>query len=219
MGCARTTALVLLALALSIGVLLHESGSPILSQDIEVISTSEEVEKYLTPYRSLIGADYNGYRGHIYRVLTYSLHFLKASEGGIRDEMIDALSAALVFHDIGLWTAGRLDYLDPSIEEAFTKLSLSEEAMNLVRDVILYHHKVTPFSGPNADIVNAARKADWIDATMGLVSKGMPKEHIHKVESEIANAGFHDTLKGFGGRLRGWNVPLMVVEMGSIFRW
>jgi hypothetical protein len=217
--CLKLAAAAFLLIAITLGYLTHEEGSPSLHQDIEIITNAKDVEEYLLPYRDLIGSDYPGYRGHIYRVLTYALHFLKAEGELVNDEVIRALSAALVFHDIGLWTASRLDYLDPSIDEALSKVNLSQEHMALVRDVILYHHKITPFTGSNEKVVNAARKADWIDATMGLIGKGMPAEHIQKVEKEIPNAGFHDTLKGFGGRLRGWNIPLMVVEMGSIFRW
>jgi len=49
----------------------------------------------------LIGSDYAGYRGHVYRVLSYSLHYLGSN---IDPTSRNLLELALVYHDIGLWT-------------------------------------------------------------------------------------------------------------------
>lgn len=73
----------------------------------------------------------------------------------------------------------------------------------LLGDIIYWHHKLTPFRGPNAEIVNAVRKADWIDATAGLVRKGMPKACVRKVTATVPAAGFYDTLKRIGPELTG----------------
>lgn len=43
---------------------------------IRIIDESETVETLLAPFREQLGIDYDGYRGHIYRVLTYAMHFL-----------------------------------------------------------------------------------------------------------------------------------------------
>jgi hypothetical protein len=43
---------------------------------IQVETNSERVEEHLEKYRDVIGEDYEGYRGHVYRVLSYSLHYL-----------------------------------------------------------------------------------------------------------------------------------------------
>ena len=53
-------------------------------------------------------------------------------------------------------------------------------------------------------VVNAVRLADHIDATMGLLNKGMPGSHISAVMAAIPEAGFHATLLGFVPRIRGW---------------
>merc|ERR1712000_44195 len=90
--------------------------------ELTLITSSPGVEEELEKYEDLIGEDYYGYRGHIYRVLSYSMYFLNGDE---------------------------------------TYRTVIEKAL-------VYHHKITPFEGPHADIVNAVRKADWIDATQGL---------------------------------------------------
>mmetsp|Transcript_12073 Transcript_12073/g.23251 ORF Transcript_12073/g.23251 Transcript_12073/m.23251 type:complete len:106 (-) Transcript_12073:200-517(-) len=91
----------------------------------------------------------------------------------------------------------------------------------LIKDIIMFHHKITPFPGvdAHAKVVNAVRKSDWIDASMGVISKDMSRANIQKVESSIANAGFHKTLQNFIPRLRGWNIPLGAWELGHIMRW
>lgn len=200
--------------AIGIGVLvMQEKGDPN-KGDIKVITTSEELEKHLVEYKSLLGSDYEGYRGHLYRVLTYTMHFLNG------DKTYQPLvEAALVFHDIGLWTDSVLDYLDPSFErfkEHFGDL-YTEEELQLAHDIIIFHHKVTSFEGPHADVVNAVRKADWIDATQGLVHHGMSKDNIAMVYEAIPAQGFYDTLLGFGSRLHGYNVFKAIWELKKIF--
>ena len=82
-----------------------------LSNDINVITHSDHVESLLAPYREAIGDDYEGYRGHVYRVLSYALHFL----GGETAERA-TIETALAYHDLGLWSDKELAYLEPSIE-------------------------------------------------------------------------------------------------------
>lgn len=185
-----------------------------LSEDIQVITHSDHVESLLAPYRDVIGDDFKGYRGHIYRVLSYALHFL----GGEMPSRAP-IETALVYHDLGLWSDRELAYLEPSIE----RVKADNEARQwghdpqLLRDIIYWHHKVTPFHGPNAEIVNAVRKADWIDATAGLVRKGMPKACIRKVTAAIPSAGFYDTLKRIGPELTG-SLPKSVSGLLKVFK-
>lgn len=188
-----------------------------LLNDIKIISYDETVEKHLLRFKEVIGNDYEGYRGHIYRVLTYSIHFLNGNEN-----KRSIIASALVFHDIGLWTDGTLAYLEPSVsraDEYFNIKSFTNEDRQLMKDIIYWHHKITPFKGPNEDVVNAVIKADLIDASSGLFTKGMPKSHIKKVTDTIPEAGFHKTLQDFGPRLHGWNVIRMIIDMSSILKW
>lgn len=102
----------------------------------------------------------------------------------------------------------------------------------MVKKIILWHHKLTPYQEEEEEeefddekekeslslVVEAVRKADWIDATMGIVSHGMPRKHILKVQREIKNANFHWTLLSFGPKLHGFNVYKIVTEISSIFK-
>ncbi|MCY2977027.1 MAG: hypothetical protein NTW52_20435 [Planctomycetota bacterium] len=44
----------------------------------EIIIKTERprVEVLFASYRTIIGSDYDGYRNHVYRTITYAMHFL-----------------------------------------------------------------------------------------------------------------------------------------------
>lgn len=169
----------------------HEYNSSIKMKDIEIITHSDHVENLFEAYKTVIGKDYPGYRNHVYRVLSYAMHFLDRNE-----EHRTLVETALVYHDIALWTEKACAYLEPS-EDLVVKdnaekgWGLDPEAL---RAVIHWHHKITAYHGPHEVPVEAVRKADWIDANMGKVSKGMARENIKKVEAALPNEGFHKSL-------------------------
>jgi len=182
---------------------------------IKVITHNEVIEKHLSEYRDLIGSDYSGYKNHIYRVLTYSMHFLNNDE-----KFLEVIGSALVYHDIGIWTDKTLAYLEPSAELARRNCpTYTEEELTLQENIIVNHHKMWPFVGENEAIVEAVRKADWIDASMGFFTKGMPRKHIKAVKEALPAAGFYKTLRDVGPRLHGANVPRIISDLSTIFKW
>ena len=189
---------------------------PTLKGDIKVVKYNKDVEDLLINYQTVIGSDLEAYRNHIYRVLTYSLHIL-----GNDETYLPLIATALVYHDIGLWTDHTLAYLEPSSHRATegTKNTLLPDDVLLIQNIVYYHHKITPFEGPRAAVVNAVRRADWIDATQGAVHQGMPKANIKKVYDEIPAAGFYECLQGFGPKLYGTDYWRIVSEMVSILKW
>ena len=158
------------------------------------------VEELFKRYEDLIGRDFPGYRNHVYRTITYAMHFL-----GNAAEYERLVETAFVYHDIGLWTDRELAYLEPSEAVAIAdnqKLELGLDP-DVLRGAIHWHHKVLPYTGPHREIIEACRKADWIDASKGMLRKGMSRVAIAKVEAAFPNLGFHDTLlrlaKEYGG--------------------
>jgi len=168
---------------------------------IEIYSHSPLLEERLAPFEQTLGQDFAGYRGHLYRVLTYALHFLNGDQT-FREE----IETALVYHDLAVWTDGTLDYLKPS-----AALCLADNEKHgwgydpkLLEDIINQHHKITPFRGPNASVVNAVRKGDWIDAYQGMLRKGLSKSEIKTVASAIPAEGFYDSLARLNKELNGY---------------
>lgn len=205
-----------IGIMIAVAIFILRQDHEALRTPIKVITNSEYVEDLLNRYKTEIGSDYDGYRGHIYRVLTYSMHFIGGDE-----RYLPVIAAALVYHDIGLWTDKQLDYLEPGCKRAAEEFAgrYSEEELQLLNDIIYWHHKVTPFEGPHADVVNAVRKADWIDATKGIVNQRMPSAHVKQVEAAIPNAGFHKTLAEIGFRYHGSDVYTIVKDLSTIMKW
>lgn len=173
---------------------------------MEIISQSDTLDELLEPLRTTLGTDYDGYRNHLYRVLTYTQHFLHGDQSHRR-----LLEVALVYHDIGLWSDDELAYLEPSIKRVIAANDENHWGLDtqLLDDVIRWHHKVTPFRGPNADVVNAFRKADWIDASGGAIRMGLSKAEVKAVTDQVPDAGFSAALSRLihdlgGNPLRGY---------------
>ena len=67
------------------------------------------VDAILVPWRETIGADWDGYRNHAQRVA----HFCGAL-GVAAPDTQRKIAIAAAFHDLGIWSAGTMDYLPPS---------------------------------------------------------------------------------------------------------
>jgi hypothetical protein len=165
---------------------------------ITIIDKDDVVERELAPLRACIGEDFDGYRNHVYRVLTYAMHFLDGEP-----RWREPIAFALAYHDVGLWTDRALAYLEPSERHAEDARATSAFDLNptLIRDLIHWHHKVTPFRGDNARVVNAVRKADWIDASGGRLLKGLSRRQVVEVMTAIPPLGFYETLTRLPGEL------------------
>jgi hypothetical protein len=173
------------------------------------------VEELFARYEKLIGKDFPGYRNHVYRTITYAMYFLNNAEEHER-----LVETAFVYHDIGLWTDHELAYLEPSEAVAIADNEKYAWGLNpeLLRGAIHWHHKILPYTGPHREIIEACRKADWIDASKGMLRKGMSEAAINEVEAAFPNLGFHDTLlrltKDYGGStlVGGVKVTLGIVK-------
>lgn len=165
---------------------------------MDIIDNDAVVEAELALLAGRIGRDLPGYRNHIYRVLTYALHFVGGEARWRRP-----FAFALAYHDVGMWTHGELAYLEPSaaLAEQARRDHAPDLDPRLIRDLILWHHKLTPFRGPDAAAVNALRKADWVDASQGLLRKGLTRAEIARVTAALPVHGFPDTLMRLAGDL------------------
>lgn len=185
-------------------------------QPIHIITDSAHLEALLAPYQTQIGADFAGYRNHLYRVLTYIQYFRQGDPS--QRELIET---ALVYHDIALWTARQLAYLAPSADLALADNERHGWGLDadLLRTLIEQHHKITAYRGPHAALVNAFRKADWIDATAGVLRKGIPRRHIRAVQKALPAAGFYQTLRRLGPELTHGRFFTMLRQFARVYRW
>jgi hypothetical protein len=180
-----------------------------------ILAERPRIDTLLEPYRETIGRDFPGYRNHVHRAVTYAMHFLDQAP-----EFQQLVETAFVYHDIGLWTNRALAYLEPSEKVALDdnrrhSWGLDPEAL---RGAIHWHHKVFRYRGPHQQVIEACRKADWIDASQGWIRKGIRRSDIARVEQAFPNLGFHQSLlrlaRDYGGStlVGGWRVMRGIVK-------
>lgn len=147
------------------------------------------IEAILAPHAAAIGADWRGYRHHVYRVAALASVF-----GPVTPEITDKLAIAAAFHDLGIWTAGTFDYLDPSMALAAEWLAATGRAAwtDELLAMIQEHHRIRPIrTGDPTGLVERFRKADWVDVTMGALTFGLRRGYWRELTAAWPTAGFH----------------------------
>ena len=153
------------------------------------------LEDILAPWKHDIGRDYPGYRNHVYRMV----HFCFALPECVPDWNDDARRKVIIagcFHDLGIWSDRTFDYLPPSVVRAAAYLK--EHALDAwtpeVELMIASHHKLRRFSDGRYPLVEAFRRADLIDVSLGLVKFGLSGAYVREVKRHFPNHGFHKRL-------------------------
>jgi hypothetical protein len=184
----------------------------------------------LAKFSVAMGEEMGAYRNHCLRVLSFAVAHL----GGVKmvsPKSVDVMALALAYHDLGLWSDGALDYLEPSarqLEASTRDYSEDEDVFDVndiatARAIITEHHKLTDYhshddKGINANLVNAIRKADWADFTIGIVRFGLPARFVESAYTKIPEANFHMILTTMGGRLSPDSLTNQLAII-NIFKW
>lgn len=168
--------------------------NPALPKILDQLPLAEELFALWAPE---LGADATGYRNHVYRVLNFTCALCPA-----KDEALEQLIVAGVYHDLGIWTDHTFDYLEPSVARATTWLQEHGHAewVPVVNTIIRNHHKITSYRGDHAPLVEAFRRADLADVSLGTIRPGLARVHVKAVRRHFPNAGFHKRLLQLAGR-------------------
>lgn len=155
------------------------------------------VDEILDRFRAVIGPDFTAYRNHVYRVIN-----LCFSLGPFDEAQRERIQIAAGFHDIGIWTAGTLDYLPPSEARAadYLKAHGKEDWVPEVIAMIEMHHGLRAQSTSPFPLVEPFRRADIADFSLGVVPMGISREWIASLKTVFPNAGFHKRLAQLGGK-------------------
>jgi hypothetical protein len=170
------------------------------------------LDEVLHAHAAVLGRDGAGYRNHTYRMTNFCLALLGADA-----RQGEKVVAAAAFHDIGIWTAGTFDYLEPSVAAATQYLVRSGRAAWVpeIGAMIREHHRLRAYRGESERLVETFRRADLIDVSHGLVRFGLPRRFLREVFSHWPDEGFHWKLVRLSlGRLltHPWN-PLPMVRV------
>ena len=140
---------------------------------------------------------FEGYRNHAHRV-----HNFARAIASFTPEEEEKVAVAAAFHD--LYVFDGLDYLEPSIEAAgaYLRETGRETWDSEVSLTIAFHHRVRPYRGPHAELVEPFRRADWNDFTLGVVKAGIPRDVRRAANAEFPVGDF--VPKAVARIARGW---------------
>jgi hypothetical protein len=144
------------------------------------------IEGVLNDHAAVLRNDFSAYRNHVYRLVNLCVTFVGRSE-------LEKIAVAAVFHDLGIWTKGTFDYIGPSIALAHNYLvaRAREDWTAEIEMMIANHHKITSSTAPPDSLVEAFRRADWIDVTYGLRRFGVRRSFVARLFATWPDAGFH----------------------------
>jgi hypothetical protein len=145
-----------------------------------VVTDMPMLDELLDPYRAGLGIGYNGYRAHCYRMVNWARFVTEPQPH--RDEKLAIMT---VLHDVPFFLTGDLDYLAKACDLATAHLERigHEDWTDEIHLMINNHHKVRPYTGPHAELVEACRKADWIDVTFTKLRFGIPRRLVVEVRA------------------------------------
>ncbi len=162
---------------------------------MSLYKSSALIDELLHYWKDSLGDDFSAYRNHCYRVLNFCIALHGADDD---DETIEKVAIAAAFHDLGIWVRGTFDYLAPSraLARAFLAEREREDWIPEIEAMIEQHHKVRRYSDRHDSLVEAFRKADWTDVSLGIRRFGLSRQFYRQVCEAFPNAGFHRKLVG-----------------------
>ncbi len=138
------------------------------------------LDEILDPYREGLGMGYWGYRAHCYRMVNWA-RFVTRPEP-YREEKLAIMT---VLHDVPFFLTQDLDYLPAACDLATDYLASIDrvEWTEEIHLMINNHHKMRTYHGPYSTLVEAARKADWIDVSFTKLRFGIPRRFVVEVRA------------------------------------
>jgi hypothetical protein len=154
--------------------------------DTALLTRIPAIDDVLNVHATALGDDFIAYRNHVYRMVNLCVAIVGPRE-------LDKMAVAAVFHDLGIWTNRTFDYIEPSIALAHDYLvaRAREEWIAEVEGMIADHHKITPATAGPDSLIEAFRRADWIDVTRGVRRFGIPRPFVARLFATWPSAGFH----------------------------
>ncbi len=161
---------------------------------MQILTNHPVIDSLFQEWKPRLGRDYTAYRHHVYRVFN-----LASALAGADGEDLEKLAAAAAFHDASIWLDDTFDYLEPSIGRAEAHLiENGHESWALeVKAMIGQHHKVSPWNGPGSRLVEAFRRADWLDVCLFALPTRLPRSFLGQVLKRFPRKGFHGRLVVF----------------------
>jgi hypothetical protein len=148
--------------------------------DTGVLTDLPMLDELLAPHRSGLGTGYWGYRAHCYRMVNWARFFTQPEP-----HREDKLAIMTAMHDLPFFLTGNLDYLGLACDLTTNHLKEigREEWTEELHLMINNHHKMRAYTGPHAPLVEACRRADWIDVSFTKIRYGLPRKLVVEVRA------------------------------------
>jgi hypothetical protein len=156
---------------------------------VALLTSIPTIDDVLNDHATALGDDFRAYRNHVYRIVNLCVAIVGRSQ-------LEKMAVAAVFHDLGIWTHGTFDYIAPSIALVHDYLvaHAREDWTGEIEGMIASHHKITPSTAAADSLIEAFRRADWVDVTRGLRGFGIPRQLVARLFATWPSAGFHRRL-------------------------
>lgn len=155
-----------------------------------IITDAPRIDALIAPFESRFprASDFRGYRAHCLRMLNYFA--MQVADFAGHRELIEI---ALAFHDATIFDGQGLDYLDSAAAQAQAHLARIERTawQEPVTLMIVNHHKLTAYRGPHERLVEAMRRADWIDVSLGMLRFGLDRMRLAEVREALPLETFY----------------------------
>ncbi|WP_078354016.1 hypothetical protein [Mycobacteroides chelonae] len=128
---------------------------------------------------------WQGYSNHAQRVYIFA-HHLAAPQPDAEEKI--AIAAA--FHDIAVFRT--LNYLVQNNQALKVWLD-NHGKPEWYREIALamsMHHRIRPYRGESAWLVEAIRRADWVECTAGRLHPGIPLDLVRRAQRELPTKQF-----------------------------
>jgi hypothetical protein len=157
---------------------------------MDSLTTLDEI---LERHAAALGADFTAYRNHAYRVAHVCAALVERELSG---DALEKLQIAVAFHDLGIWTDRTFDYIAPSMQRAREYLHANGrfDWLPEIDAMILEHHKLRRYQAQPGWLVEAFRRADWVDVTYGARSFGLSRSLVRDLFRRYPDEGFHRRL-------------------------
>lgn len=162
-----------------------------------VFSSLDVIDQILQQYQLELGEQQQAYLNHCCRMAQCAIWLSHATA-----EQQQKIAIAAAFHDLGLWTQQTLDYLPPSEQLAidYLKQNQRDSWQAEIVFMIRQHHQLRANQYAQYPLVEAFRKADLVDVSMGLCRFGITKQAYQALVKNYPVAGFYAFLMRSGLR-------------------
>lgn len=161
---------------------LHVFRKDVGIEDNTPLPTSTLIDEILDSHRDYAEGDdrgWTGYRNHAQRVFLFACDVIEPGAD------LEQVAIAAAFHDLAVFRT--LDYLVPNgraLQAWLAERGRSKWAADITAAITL-HHRIRPYRGPEAWLVEPIRRADLAECTLGRSRKGIDGDLIRRAQREL----------------------------------